>query len=748
MNVLGAQNQPVPLEALVENILEAFVLFKEAKSGFVLLRVNSAFERMSGCSAAAVLGKSVREVLPELETSLSSVAAGGKPARFERYSESFGRYLEVSLFRPDDGLLGAFLHDITERRRQHAQLLNLSRAVEQSPATVVVTDVEGRIVYVNPKFTELTGYQPSEVLGQNPRILKSGTLPAETYRGLWETVLAGREWRGEMHNRKKNGELYWEFASISPITDEQGKITHFLAVKEDITAQKKAIRALKESEERFRQLAENIPGTFWMIDCRGRLLYASPNYETVWGRTCRSRYYAPESWIGSVDPRDRERVRQAYANLGKTGKYDETYRIVGPNGTGTRWIYDRAFPIYDSEGKVSRWAGIAEDISERKQLDEKFLRTQRMESIGRLASGVAHDINNILTPILIAASMLRDKLTPEGFQMVVNTIEESAQRGASVVKQVLTFARGAEGSRVSIDPRMLLFEMERIAQETFPKSIQISTQCDGDIWPLNGDPTQLHQVLLNLCINARDAMPEGGRLMLSAENAYLEAPRPVLVQEVDPGFYVVFKVTDSGAGIPSEMLDKIFDPFFTTKELGKGTGLGLSTVLGIVRGHGGFVDVSSEQGRGAVFSVYIPALGEAETSASKPVSAQVPGGNGELVLLVDDEPAILSVTEAILTSSGYKVLMAGDGSQAFRVFSEHAGEIQAVVTDIMMPTMDGVSLIRALSKRNPGLKVIVSTGQADDSHYTELNSLGVRHFLSKPFRTAQLLNLLREILRG
>jgi len=347
----------------------------------------------------------------------------------------------------------------------------------------------------------------------------------------------------------------------------------------------------------------------------------------------------------------------------------------------------------------------------------------------------------------MSAAMLREQLSPDLHENIVSTIEESAQRGSEIVRQVLTFARGVQGEHLSLQPRHLIREMEKIMSETFPKSISILNQAPRDIWTVTGDPTQLHQVMLNLCINARDAMPKGGKIILSAENVKVESGVATF-HNVAPGNYVILSVADSGTGIPPEIIDKIFDPFFTTKEEGKGTGLGLSTVLGIVKSHDGFVNLESQPGKGSIFKVFLPASNE---PASQPIAPALTGtltGNGEIILAVDDEAEIRIMLERILSRNGYKPILASDGNDALKKYALQTGAVKLVLTDVMMPWVDGVVLTRALKKMDPNVKVIASTGQPELSRLEELKALGVKGILRKPYNREKLLLKVQAVLRG
>jgi PAS domain S-box-containing protein len=403
--------------------------------------------------------------------------------------------------------------------------------------------------------------------------------------------------------------------------------------------------------------------------------------------------------------------------------------------------------VKDDAGRARSILAINTDITERKKLEAQFLRAQRMESIGTLAGGIAHDLNNLLAPITMGVDLLKRFEPREESQRVIGNIERSAKRGADLVKQVLSFARGVEGSRVAVNLKHVSHEVEVIAHNTFPKSISFQTHAPRDLWLVTGDPTQLNQVLLNLCVNARDAMPEGGRLTITLHNAEVDAQYAVMNRGVAAGRYVVLEVADTGYGMPAEVQERIFEPFFTTKEVGKGTGLGLSTVLGIVRSHGGFVNVYSEPGRGSTFKVYLPAQTEGATGGrAEEERPSLPRGNGESVLVVDDETSILEVTKDTLEAFGYRVYTAEDGAQAIGVYATHRERISVVLTDMMMPVMDGAALISALRRISSHVKIIAASGLKDNGNVARATGSGVRHFLAKPYSADALLTMLHRVL--
>ena len=511
---------------------------------------------------------------------------------------------------------------------------------------------------------------------------------------------------------------------------------------------RQAETSLRESEKRFRQFAETIEEVFWMTDPSGsEMIYVSPAYEKIWHRTCASLYADPLSWLELVHPDDRERLAHATAVKRSSGEYDERYRIQRADGT-LRWIHDRAFPVRDSHGTVLRIVGTAEDITESKQVEAQLLRSQRMESIGTLAGGIAHDLNNVLAPIMMSIELLKLQEKDARRLSILSNIEGSARRGADMVQQVLSFARGVEGRQVTVQVGRLIQEIEKIANETFLKSIQVRSTIQTGLWAVQGDPTQLHQVLLNLCVNARDAMPNGGILKLTASNVVLDEHCSEISAEARPGSYVLVGVEDSGTGMPPEVLERIFEPFFTTKELGRGTGLGLSTTLAIIKGHRGFLRVKSEIGEGTQFQVYLPADGSQSAQPINAPEAVLPRGNGELVLVVDDEVTVRQIIQQTLEVFGYRVLVAADGVEASSLYSAHQADVAVVLTDMMMPVMDGLATIQVLMSINPQARIIAASGLNIKDMVARAMSAGVKHFIPKPYSAETLLKTLAEVLRA
>ncbi len=401
--------------------------------------------------------------------------------------------------------------------------------------------------------------------------------------------------------------------------------------------------------------------------------------------------------------------------------------------------------VRDETGHPISILAINTDITERKHLERQFFRAQRMESIGTLAGGIAHDLNNVLSPIMMSVGILRSTITDRQSLEILEIVETSAQRGANMVKQVLSFARGLDGQHIDVALKHLLRDIAKLITETFPKNIRIEECLSPSLWNVKADPTQLHQVFLNLCVNARDAMPEGGKIVISAENLSIDEQYAAMNIEARVGPYVKITVTDTGTGIPREIIDRIFDPFFTTKEVGKGTGLGLSTSLAIIQSHQGFVRVNSNEGDGARFEIFLPAEMRNPPCGEESM-VDLPRGNGELVLVVDDEASIRQITKQTLEIFGYSVLLAADGSEAISLYVEYQTKIAVVLTDMMMPVLDGSAMTRVLLRINPNVRIIGASGVSSNRKLAESNDCYMHYFLPKPYTAETLLKALRKVL--
>ncbi len=438
-------------------------------------------------------------------------------------------------------------------------------------------------------------------------------------------------------------------------------------------------------------------------------------------------------------------VYAAYSNCGIIRERECTYL----RKDGSRVSVSLSMTaMLDDAGEIIGYLGIVTDITEKKKLEQQFLRAQRIESVGTLAGGIAHDLNNVLTPILMSIELLRLTNTNERTLSILTGIEGSAKRGADLVRQILTFSRGVEGNRTELRAGPLIKDIQHFVQDTFPKNIHCTISLPDDLPSFLGDPTQLHQILLNLCVNARDAMSAGGELTITAGCVVLDEAAAAVQMDAKPGPYVTLNVSDTGTGIPPEVANKIFDPFFTTKEIGKGTGLGLSTVLSITKSHGGFITVSSETNQATSFTICLPAVPTTGSFIKPPPAKEqsMPQGQGELILIVDDEEAIRTTTRHTLEALGYSTLVAADGAEAVALYTQHAAEIAVVLTDMMMPLMDGPTTIRMLQCINPDVKIIAASGVAHLGGPAKVAEMGVRHFLPKPYTAQTVMTTLHLVI--
>jgi PAS domain S-box-containing protein len=625
-----------------------------------------------------------------------------------------------------------------EKLALRASELSYRRLFEAAQDGILILDfASGRIADANPFLVKLLGFSHEEMLGRTVAEL-SPFKDIASNRTMLEQLQQDRYVRYEhLPLETRDGRrIAVEFVcNVYPAGDQ-----------EVIQCNIRDITQRVKSEARFRRLVEsNVQGVFFW-NTRGEITQGNDAFLHLVGYTREDLAAARINWIALTPPEYAHLDRRGLAEVAATGAckpYEKEF--LRKNGTRAPVLLGAAsFLDEPSEGVC-----FVLDLTEQKKLEQQYLRVQRMESIGTLAGGIAHDLNNILAPIIMAVELLNRRIEDPQARGLVGAIEASAKRAAEVVRQILSFVRGLEGQRIEVRLKDLLQDLENIIRNTFPKDVRLQFTIPPDIWSVLGDPTQVHQVLLNLCVNARDAMPKGGHLTIHAENAVLDEHYAAMNVQAKPGRYVNLIVTDSGTGMPPEVSNRIFEPFFTTKDLTKGTGLGLSTVMAIVKSHEGVINVYSEPGHGTRFNVYLPAMPPSGGETNGPPQAdELPRGHGETILVVDDEVSILNITAQTLRAFGYKVLTAGDGAEAVAVYAEYRRGISAALIDMSMPIMDGPAAIRALMKINPAIRIIGVSGLNIYGDVKQLSEANVRRFLTKPFTAGILLTTLRAVLAG
>ncbi|NUQ80235.1 MAG: response regulator [Bacteroidetes bacterium] len=492
---------------------------------------------------------------------------------------------------------------------------------------------------------------------------------------------------------------------------------------------------LVKSNTELRAIFRAFPDMFFLVNGSGIIIEhrgGSPEdlYDPDLNLSGRSIFSGPDQLVG-------ERFMAIFNKVRETNTIQSLEYSLHIHNSNK--YYEARFVPLESGNTII----IIRNITEKKKLEAQFLRTQRMESIGTLAGGIAHDLNNVFAPLMLSVDLLRTRVTDEKSVKIIGTIEESLRRGADMIRQVLAFARGVEGNHRVLDPKRIIQDVLKIAEDTFPKQIRLQSEIAGDLPMVRGDETQLHQVILNICVNARDVMPVGGTLRIQARTLHLTNPPIDSVMKV--GEFVVISISDTGAGIPASIIDKIFEPFFTTKDVGKGTGLGLSTALSIMRSHGGHINVYSIEGRGTTFTVYVPVAGQVVSEQTPPTPSAIEHGNGEWILIIDDEAPIRMIAEQTLVVYNYKVITAANGYEGIQMFKQHQDKISLVISDMMMPEMDGIETVHHIRRMSSTVPILGTSGLSSYSQVSDLTGPATS-FLSKPYSGYELLTEVRRMI--
>jgi PAS domain S-box-containing protein len=636
----------------------------------------------------------------------------------------------------------------------------LGAAVDRFNDIVMVTESDPidepglKVLFVNPAFERITGYRAQDVLGRSPRFMQGpGTSYDEILR-IEAALRARKPVRAELLNYKKDGSAFWVEMEANTTTSPSTGAEFFVFIERDITERKRLEVEQSERDRAIATLFSNLPGMAYrcLNDGLWTLEFVSAGCRDLTG-------YEPEALIGNrltsfesiIESEDRKAVREIVSRAVERGDaFEVTYRIRTREG-GIKWVWERGRAVPGPDGPVKSLEGFITDITERKLLESQLLQNQRLESIGTLAGGIAHDLNNVFAPIMMAGDLLVDKSTDKDSSQLLEVISASARRGAELVRQILLFARGMEGPRVAVQPAALFADIKTFLDSTLPKSIRVNFEIAQGVSAISGDPVQLHQMLLNFSVNARDAMPSGGRLAISATPVSVPASAPRPHPDAVPGDFIRIDISDTGCGIPDILKGQIFDPFFTTKGVGRGSGLGLSTARSIVKAHCGFITFVSTEGIGTTFSIFLPTADSALPQAArgdttKHVSTPLPRGKGENILVVDDEESVRLIMRSTLESFGYRAVCAADGAEAVGLFRSAPALFSMAVVDMQMPGLDGGRTIVALRHMRPDLPIVGASGLATSQNREQAAANGVRHFLDKPFSVETLIRTVHAAL--
>lgn len=720
--------------AVIESSLDCVITMDQQGR---IVEFNPASEKTFGYTKIEALGR------PMVELIIPPHLRDKHRAGFARYLEThegtiLGRRIETQAMRRDgfefpielaisrisfDGAahFTACLRDITDRKAAEAEIQKLAAFPRLNPSAVFEFTPDGNLSYFNDAALEM-----ARSVGENHPLR---ILPADT-AGIVRNCLALGQSKLRYETKTGSRTLCWAFYPITV-----SGVVHCYA--NDITEQKRSEEQIREQAA----LLDKAQDAIVVRNLEHRIIYWNKSAERIFGWTASE--VAQHNSIDFISKKDGARFLEALkavlANGEWSGELHQLRKAGGEVVVESRWTLVR-----DSTGQPKAILTLSTDITEKKQFEAQFLRAQRLESIGTLASGIAHDLNNILAPIMMSVNLLQETVTDETSAKLLETLRCSAQRGADMVKQILSFTRGQDGTPTVINLRHLINEVGKIARETFPRKIEIKTNTRKDLWSILADTTQIHQVLMNLCVNARDAMPGGGVLTVEAQNIQLESGSSELQGIAKPGLYVALSVTDTGTGIPPEIMEKIWEPFFTMKPQGQGTGLGLSTVASIVKAHEGFIRTHSEVGKGTSFRIFLPAAETAAKATGQEPAPSMPLGRGEKILIIDDERAFQEITKAIFNKHGYRVLTANDGTEAVALFAQHKDDINLVMTDMVMPYLDGPATITAIRRLNPDVPIIAASGMSESEKLAEEFTQAT--FLQKPFTTERLLATVDAVL--
>ena len=744
------------LHNTLANMSDAFFLLD---GNFCFAFLNHQAERLLRRRSRDLVGQPVWQEFPAathlaFKTQYEQAVASGDSVHFTSYFPPLETWFKVDAFPGPEGL-AVYFRDVTRERERDQQLRLLEAAVARQNDILLITEADPiaaphgpRIIYVNDAFARRTGYSPAEAIGSTPRILQGPQTQAGELARIRTALEAGQSVRAELINYTKGGEEFWLELDIVPLTDGDGRRTHWVAVARDITQRKAFENEARINQERFRLVARATNDVVWDWDLSSDTVWWNEAMEHLFGYPLAHLEPGPESWSSRIHPEDRERVLASIHGVidSTASNWQQEYRFIHANGKPLL-VIDRGFVIRGSGGEAVRMVGSMLDVTERRELTERLRQSQKLEAVGQLTGGVAHDFNNLLTVILGNSELLKEQLTDQQqLRMLAEMTNTAAERGAELTSRLLAFARRQALEPKLVDINRLVSGMEPMLRRTLSENIEIEMVRGGGLWASEVDPGQLESALLNMAINARDAMPEGGHLTIETANAMLDDIYARAHHEVSAGQYVLVSVSDTGAGMTADIAGQAFEPFFTTKQVGKGSGLGLSMVYGFVKQSGGHAKIYSEPGEGTTIKLYFPrALANGEKLYTLPGESAVTGGR-EHILVVEDDDLVRNHVISLLGGLGYRVTSTASGAEAMAELRRNV-PIDLLFTDVIMPGgMNGRQLADAAQGLRPGLKVLFTSGYTENAivHHGRLDH-GV-NLLGKPYRRQELAAKVRKVL--
>lgn len=744
---LAAREIADRLTVTLESITDAFFTVDRE---WRVTYVNREAERLLRRPREELLGRKLWDEFPEARGSVfhqqyTRAMDANVSVSFEEYYAPLDLWVHVRTYPSPQGL-AVYFRDSTQDRRVADALRESEERFRLliegvTDYAIFLLDGAGAVASWNQGAERIFGYAAIDAIGSS----HVGLFPFDTGTAAGPNALLAQAHatgtaKTEGWCQRKDGSRFWGSVVVTALRDESGGLRGFSTITRDISER----RAAEEKLAQQAALLDQASDAILVHDMKLVVQFWSKGAERLYGWTATQACGAKmDALIYASDEAFQTAMRALLRDGWWSGELEQQTRAGAAIIVHARWTLLR-----DASGRPESVLVINSDVTEQKRKEAQFYRMQRLESIGTLAGGIAHDLNNLLSPITMSVGLLQQAPLPERDRRLVEAIEFSARRGANLVRQILSFARGLEGEHVALDVRRIISEVQAIIADTFPKNIAMEIDVAPDAGTVTGDSTQLCQVLLNLCVNARDAMPTGGRMRITVREEQIDEQYAAGVRGASAGKFVVISVQDTGCGISRETLNRLFEPFFTTKEAGRGTGLGLATAHGITKAHGGFISVATEVGRGSEFRVHLPAAGNGPSLPPAEVPTHtLPRGDGEWILVVDDEAPIRLTTRQVLEGAGYKVLLAEDGAEAIALLARERDRLGLVITDLMMPVMDGAALVAAVRRLAPNMPIIGATGAAHDNERQRFKAAGVDRLLPKPFPAPVLLIAIRELIQ-